>query len=338
MTSRLDGGISLGSVMLTNNSSHRSYVTRHKEKYYNYHKEKHHGVVFNSIMMFFKSLYARTTRKKPLSTEWVVPYNPAPSFPEFGLTWIGHSTFLIHCDDITLITDPIFGNASFLFQRIFPPGIGLQQLPSIDYVLLSHNHRDHMDAQSLLALRHHNSSILVPQGNKSWFIRRGFRVVTEYDWWQSTTIVHKDQPITFTFLPAQHWSQRTLFDRNRSLWGSWMIQYKNHTIYFAGDTAYASHFSEIKKAFPTIDVALLPIGPCEPHHWMKMAHVNAQQAGQAFLDLEAQHFIPMHWATFYFGTDSFEKPVEQLRGWWHKHKLDHSKLHILKIGQQWHVQ
>lgn len=313
----------------------RVYFLQNKKKYHNHHNEKNHGVFFNSVMMFFKSLIRRSFQKKLLIGEWVVPYIPIKKSPSVKLTWIGHSTFLIQCDDITILTDPIFGNASFLFKRIFPPGVPLEQIPHVDYIILSHNHRDHMDASSLFGLAHHNPSLLVPQGNKSWFTRRNFRIVTEHDWWQSTTKVHNNEPITFTFLPAHHWSQRTLFDRNRTLWGSWMIRYKNHTVYFAGDTAYASHFSEIKSSYGSIDVALMPIGPCEPHKWMKSAHVNAQQAGQAFLDLQAIYFIPMHWGTFYFGTDSFDRPLQQLYAWWNQQAIDQSRLQVLKIGQQW---
>lgn len=321
------------------NPSIYSFPHRHKKKYYNYHKEKYHAVFLNSALLFLRSLMHRALRKKPVFCEWVAPniYSSEPSFIP-TITWVGHSTFLIQIDGITILTDPIFGNASFLFKRIFPPGISLESLTSVDYILLSHNHRDHMDAQTLLHLRSHNPHVLVPEGDKSWFIRREFRLVKEKGWWESFKVMHAGEPLTFTFLPAHHWSQRSLFDRNKSLWGSWMIQYKNYTIYFAGDTAYASHFSKIKDQFPEIDVALMPIGPCEPHELMKAAHLNAQQAGQAFLELNAKNFIPMHWGTFYFGADSFSYPCEQLLAWWQNKAIPRSKLHILKIGQQWSLQ
>ena len=128
--------------------------------------------------------------------------------------------------------------------------------------------------------------------------------------------------VKVTFLPAVHWSQRGLFDKNKSLWGSWLIEVDGHTIYFAGDTAYSDHFSAIKQWHSPIDTVLMPIGPCLPQGIMRYSHLDAAQAGQAFLDLGAQQFIPMHWGTF--------------RQWWHdnQHQLTEKKLHILKVGQQ----
>ena len=227
----------------------------------------------------------------------------------------------------------------FLFKRITPLPLNIQDIENVDYIILSHNHRDHMDEKSLLKLKDITSMFLIPMGDKQWFDRRNFSYVKEHTWWQSTVFNHEGNSLVFTFLPAHHWSQRSLFDRNRSLWGSWMVQYKNHTIYFAGDTAYAKHFTMIKEKFPTIDVALMPIGPCQPRKWMKHSHISAQQAGQAFLDLGARNFIPMHWGTFYFGTDSFSTPIEYLTEWWSKEpSVSSNQLHILKFGQSLELQ
>lgn len=321
--------------MSANNPSLYSFPHYKARRYYNYDNEKFHGFVVTSVAMFCKSLYWRLRCKKPLKGDWMADYQKEV-FDVPTITWIGHSTFLIQVGGTTILTDPIFGNASFLFKRIFPPGIALEKLIPIDYILLSHNHRDHMDAASLLHLRHHNSRILVPQGDKKWFVWRGFKLVEEKMWWESSTYQQGNDAISFTFLPAHHWSQRSIFDRNRSLWGSWMIQYKDYTIYFAGDTAYASHFSKIKNQFSSIDVALMPIGPCEPRRSMQAAHISAEQAGQAFIDLGAKVFIPMHWGTFYFGTDSFSYPVEQLLAWWKKQdSVTMDQVSVLKFGQQW---
>ena len=305
-----------------------------KKKFYNHHQEQLHSFFLHSCALFFRSRYRLFKRKNESIVDWIEPNNQPTA--QAGLTWIGHSTFLIEYNGIRILTDPIFGNASFLFKRIAPPGIALQQLPKIDMILLSHNHRDHMDAWSLLQLRHHNPRILVPSGDKAWFDRRGFDTVKESVWWDQQRYIINNQPVTITFLPAHHWSQRSLFDRNRSLWGSWLIQFDDgYTIYFAGDTAYASHFAAIKERFPAIDVALLPIGPCEPHHTMKFSHMNARQACRAFFDLRARMFIPMHWGTFYFGLDSFEQPIYQLMRSWHEYLLPPKQLQILKFGQQW---
>jgi len=255
------------------------------------------------------------------------------------VTWIGHSSFLIQIAGMNIITDPIFGQTSILYPRLLHAGIEMSCIPPIDFVLISHNHRDHMDKNSLLFLKNNSDgSFLVPKGNKPWFNHYDFARVTESTWWESHCFLSKNDLLTeikFTFLPANHWSQRGLLDKNRSLWGSWMIECKGHTIYFGGDTAYCLHFKDIADAFPEIHVALLPIGPCEPRAWVKESHLDAYEAGQAFLDLNAKNFIPMHWGTFPMGVDSFDRPVELIKKWWsiNNNQLQNKTLHLPKFGE-----
>lgn len=255
-----------------------------------------------------------------------------------SVTWIGHSTFLIKMQGLTIITDPIFGELSFIFKRMAKSPLSLDQLPLIDIVLISHNHRDHMDTDSLMAIKKRNPhvKVFVPQGDKAWFDRRGFNYVRECIWWEECSVPSfASTPIKLSFLPAYHWSQRGLFDRNKSLWGSWMIESAEGTIYFAGDTAYSKHFKAIGQTFPHIDIALMPVAPCEPHHWMKLSHVNAEEAGQGFIDLGARIFVPMHWGTFWFGTDHPLMAIERINAWWQKHVSQESaaSLEVLKFGQ-----
>ena len=273
-------------------------------------------------------------------SDWIVQSDPLSCSIDPVITWIGHASFLIQIGGMNILTDPIFGNTSALYPRIFEPGIALGKMPHIDYVLISHNHRDHMDRDSLLFLgnKHKKTYFLVPEGDKAWFDRRGFGYTKEHTWWEQTTFSLKydeSKEIRFTFLPALHWSQRGLFDKNRSLWGSWMIECNGKKIYFAGDTSYWSHFKEISDEFGTVDTALLPIGPCEPRKWVKHSHLDADEAGKAFLDLKATHFVPMHWGTFPIGLDVFDTPVTLLQKWWitHKDELTEKSLHMPKIGQ-----
>jgi L-ascorbate metabolism protein UlaG (beta-lactamase superfamily) len=148
---------------------------------------------------------------------------------------------------------------------------------------------------------------------------------------------HSEEKLTLTFLPAYHWSGRGIFDANRSIWGSWMIRHGKYHCYFAGDTAYGEHFEHIAHAFPTIHTAFMPIGPCEPHAYLRQSHINAEEAGQAFLTLNAQHLIPMHWGTFGFGIDRPLEPLHRLEAWW-EHTVAHHEsqrsLIPLRIGQQ----
>lgn len=256
------------------------------------------------------------------------------------ITWIGHSTFLIQVAGKNILTDPIFGSLSSIFPRLIPLVSPVSQLPKIDYVLISHNHFDHMDLKSLKMIRQFSSEVkfLVPMGDKLWFDRNMFKNVSEHMWWDEI-IDDQNNLLKFTFLPANHWSQRTLFDKNKSLWGSWMIQADDATIYFAGDTSWGKHFKLIGKEFNAIDVALLPIAPGEPRSWMKETHINAEEAVQACIDLNARILIPMHWGTYHLGFDEYFAPINLLKESWKlmqskaADKLISKKLKILKFGE-----
>lgn len=321
--------------------SKKIYPIRKSGRFYFTECHKLESFWRGTIPTFIQSLIGRSRRMKEAIIEpWVSQGCPVKSSIKPQITWIGHATFLIQLGGLNILTDPIFGDASFLFPRVLPVGVSLDQMPSIDVVLISHNHHDHMDENSLKIIKklYPDAAIMVPWGDKKWFDRRGYRNVNEFSWWEDTSVaeqVHQDAPVQFTFLPSAHWSQRGLFDKNKSLWGSWMIEWGGYTIYFAGDTAYAHHFASIGHHFPSIDVVLMPIGPCEPHEWMSHTHVNAEQAGQAFLDLKAQQFIPMHWGTFIFGYDHFELPITRIKHWWQNqsNELQGKKLHLCKVGE-----
>lgn len=262
------------------------------------------------------------------------------TFPERSqepvITWLGHATFLIQIGNKNILTDPIFGSLSSVFRRLVPPIVTVQDLPPIDYVLISHNHFDHMDSSSLLKLkaRFPSCKILVPMGDKNWFDKHSFEHVSEHMWWDEI-IDEQNNLFKCIFLPANHWSQRTLFDKNRSLWGSWMIQFDTFKIYFAGDTSWGIHFKQIGDIFESVDVALLPIAPGEPRAWMKDSHINAQEAVQACIDLNAHTMIPMHWGTFHLGFDEYYTPIALLQKTWHKmqEQVAMRQLKILKFGE-----
>ena len=218
-------------------------------------------------------------------------------------------------------------------------------------------------------------------GINQWLEKKGFARVIEHNWWDTYThSSHSESNVAFTFLPAHHWSAQGIFDRNKSLWGSWMITHsksfapteaigrvegsersypstrtscsigtnekKSHDlvssarkIYFAGDSAYGDHYKHIAAQFPSIHTALMPIAPGEPDPWMRKSHMDASQAVQAFIDLGAHHFIPMHWGTFQFGLDTFAGPLERLQNAWAVHQLHEKekKLTIAKVGQRLHL-
>lgn len=200
--------------------------------------------IFRCASMIVQSLVYRYFAQNSREVEWVLPEKPISRSEQLAISWIGHATFLIQIAGINILTDPIFGNASFLYPRIVPPGILLTQLPPIDLVIISHNHHDHMHGASLHALQKlfPHMKIMVPYGDKYWFDSRHFTNVYAFNWWDSQQLIFGNRAIKCTFLPAAHWTQRGYFDLNTSLWGSWMIQGDNKSIYFAGDTAYDVHF------------------------------------------------------------------------------------------------
>lgn len=289
-----------------------------------------------SIKMYFGSF--RNFCKRPTKMEeWVTSCPLKNRSSDAVVTWLGHATTLIQIGEKNILTDPLFGTPSRLYRRILPFGVDRAALPSIDVVLISHNHRDHMDKTTIMYLyKNHNPLFLVPQGDKAWFLSRGITQVEEFTWWESYEL----DGIKYTFVPAWHWSQRGLFDHNRSLWGGWVVQDSATKIYFAGDTAYNKmYFKAIGEFFGSFDIALMPIGPGAPDEWMRRSHMSAEQAGQAFLDCNAHIFIPMHWGTFYFGHDAFLDPVTRLQGWWKIVIADSAQysLIVAKLADPFHL-
>jgi L-ascorbate metabolism protein UlaG (beta-lactamase superfamily) len=275
------------------------------------------------------------SERKKIIQEWHRPSKPRTCSIEPIITWIGHATFLIQIDGINIVTDPIFFDLSYFFPRIAPPGIAIKNLPPIDVLLISHDHRDHMEKKSLQQLSSHNPIVLAPEGLGKRLSKRGFKKIEENNWGRKFTISTKsNKEIIFTFLPAEHWSGCNIFNIGKSKYGSWMIEHNTHTIYFAGDTSYAGHFCEIGKDYPKIKTSLLPIGPIEPRHLINNAHLDARQAVRAFIDLKSKQFIPMHWGTFQLGAESFKEPINQLQAEWDKKisNPDEKKLILLKFG------
>lgn len=248
-----------------------------------------------------------------------LPVEPRPAVPHdpsawVTITFVGHSTFIIQTPAVTVITDPVFSERasplSFIGpKRVRAAGVPLDQLPPIDLVLLSHNHYDHCDLASLRSIARRFDPVLVtPLGNAALARRAGFSRVEERDWWESAT----STPLPVTVTPAQHFSARTPFDRNRALWGSFVIEIDGRRLYFGGDSGYAPHFRAIRDRHGAIDLALLPIGAYEPRWFMGPIHMNPEEAVQAHLDLGASRSIGMHFGTFQLTTEAIDEPLQAL--------------------------
>jgi L-ascorbate metabolism protein UlaG (beta-lactamase superfamily) len=300
----------------------------------------HHEAFLKPTIAMWLDLFRNYQDRKPKDpTQWSVPAVVVPYSEQPRITWMGHASFLIQLAGCNILVDPVFGHVAHVFRRILPVGITPDALPPIDAVLISHNHRDHADVPSLRNIQKYNPHVKIyaPLGDKKWLEKKGFTFVYELQWWQQAVV--KDLKITF--LPARHWTKRdAIGGRNTSLWGSWMIESPCARLYFGGDTAYWTHFSEIKNEFGPIDVALLPIGPCEPRAFMNNVHLGPEQSVQAFIDLDAQTFIPMHWGTFFFGIDRFDQPIQQLINAWkmQSNNLVAKQLQCLASGQHFELQ
>ena len=215
--------------------------------------------------------------------------------------WVGHSTFLIKKNGITILTDPVFSDRASPFKnigpkRLIPPAIPLKKLPEIDFITISHNHYDHLDIRSLKDLYSLNSNtiFLVPAGDKKLLERQKIENVYEYEWWEG----YLSDELKITFTPVQHWSKRGLFDRNKSLWGGWFFEFNDFSIFHAGDTGYSEDFKSTRIKLGSPKYAFIPIGAYDPEWFMAESHVNPEDAVQIMLDLGAENSFGMHWATF----------------------------------------
>ena len=246
----------------------------------------------------------------------------APMSP--AVTWIGHATALVQASGLNVLTDPVFSlRASpvpFLGPaRAQPPGIPLAHLPHIDVVLISHNHYDHLDRNTVKALEAQPGGaplFLAPLGLRVWLEKVGISRAIEMDWWDS----HVHRGVEFHFTPAQHWSGRSLSDRNRTLWGAWAATADDFHWFFTGDTGYSQDFIDTRHHFASrqaveqggFDVALIAVGACLPRWFMQMQHVDLNEAVQIHLDLGAKRSIGVHWGTFSLADDPLDAPLHGL--------------------------
>jgi len=240
--------------------------------------------------------------------------NAAHSVPT--VTWVGHSTFLVQMDHATFLTDPIWSSTaspvSFLGPRRFvAPGIALEALPPIDFVLISHGHYDHLDLPTLAALAadHPRARFYVPLGHGPLLRARGLDRVVELDWGEHAV----EGRVTIHCLPAQHWSRRGLRDQGRALWASWAVLGPRRRFYFAGDGGYSPDFAAIGEALGPFDLAALPIGAYAPPAMMRPWHLDPEEAVRAGTDLGARRMVAMHFGTFDLSDEPIDEPPRRFR-------------------------
>lgn len=241
-----------------------------------------------------------------------------------SFTWLGHSTTLWQLGGLNILTDPHFSARASPVQfagplRQTPVPLNIEQLPHIDVVLISHNHYDHLDLGTVRALAMQTGGaplFIVPLGVDKWLSNEGIDKSVRMDWWDHIEIQGSSAKVEFHFVPAHHWSSRTLWDRRKTLWGGFVAQTRMNgdlmSIYYSGDTGYAPDFIDIGRRFGGFDIAVIPVGCYLPRWFMKDQHVNEEDAVKIHLDVKSRLSIGVHWGTFRLCDDPIDAPIDGL--------------------------
>ncbi len=285
--------------------------------------------------------------------EWKISSNPyrkdkkqRPYFPvtkpdvaailkaEDSVTYLGHATLWIRVNGQNIITDPVFGDILYFIDRYAPFPLQPEELPPMQVVLISHNHYDHLDRDSIRKIGT-GPLYLTPLGYRDWFedILPGARVI-ELDWFQKYTI----HGVTYRLLPVQHWTKRTPWDTNKRLWGSWLVESANRKVYFAGDSGYFPGFAEYGRKFGPMDAALLPIGAYEPRWFMSVYHLDPDEAVKAFTELRAGVLIPQQWGVFDLTDEPMDLPAKDYRKAAAKAGLTEQQAPLIPHGSTYYFQ
>ena len=250
-----------------------------------------------------------------------------------SLTWIGHASFLVRMDGATFLTDPMFSRRASPLAfagppRLVPPGVALKALPPVDFALVSHDHYDHLDVPSVRALATRGVRFVVPKGLGE-IVRRAGGMATELGWWDRTDVAG----VTVHCVPAQHFSGRTPFDRNRRLWAGFVVEGATRRFYHAGDTGDFDGFAEIGRRLGPMDLAAVPIGAYLPRQMMAPVHVNPEEAVKAGLAVRAARLAAMHWGTFDLADEPVEEPPRRFRAEAARLGLGDDRAWVLKVGE-----
>lgn len=244
--------------------------------------------------------------------------------------WFGHSTFIVNFDGTIILFDPVFSGAaspvSFMVKRFQDAVLKLEELPEIHYIVLSHDHYDHLDMETIQFFKSKKTKFITPLGVsshlKDWGIEE--ERMTELDWWNSINI----DSLEFILTPAQHFSGRSASNQNKTLWGSWIVRNKKQSLYFSGDSGYDTHFKAIGDKYGPFDITFIENGQYN-EQWREV-HVLPEETAQAFLDLKGKRLVPVHWAMFDLSFHNWYEPIEKLEA---ESKTKNINLLTPKFGQ-----
>jgi N-acyl-phosphatidylethanolamine-hydrolysing phospholipase D len=268
-----------------------------------------------------------------------------PRSKRLTATWLGHSSFLVQCEGLNILTDPIWSDRASPVafagpRRLVPPPLPLQELPAVDFTLISHDHYDHLDDATVRALasRFPRMKWVVPLGVGKFLRKRGAAFVTEMDWWEEREIAG----VRIGCTPAQHFSGRYPWNRDSTLWCGWTIAFPHARVFFAGDTALHPDFGRISSRFGPFDMAILPIGAYEPRWFMRTVHMTPEDSVAAFREIAAGEtsgpdsrcvMLASHWGTFRLTDEPIMEPPRLARHTWMDAALPPDLLWILAPGE-----
>ncbi|URQ59371.1 MBL fold metallo-hydrolase [Pantoea alhagi] len=251
--------------------------------------------------------------------------------------WLGHAAIMLRLDGRYGLIDPVLSQRASPLrfygpQRKTPAPLAIKDLPSLDWVLISHNHYDHLDRPTINAIlrRFPQVQFIVPLGLEPWFRRAGARHVVQLDWWQQT----QRHGITFHAVPARHWSMRTLYDRNRSLWCGWTIKTEHLNFWFSGDSGYSPSLLDIARRLGPFNLAALPIGAYAPRWFMQAQHMDPQQSVSLHQAIGAPVTIPIHWGVFELADEALDEPPQELARALEAAKQNKMRFRPWKIGER----
>ncbi|WP_275554973.1 MBL fold metallo-hydrolase [Mixta sp. Marseille-Q2659] len=251
--------------------------------------------------------------------------------------WLGHAAIMLRLEGRYGLIDPVLSDRAsplrFLGpKRKTPAPLAIRDLPALDWVLISHNHYDHLDRSTIKAIlrRFPEVQFIVPLGLEPWFRRMGARQVIQLDWWQQT----QRHGVTFHAVPARHWSMRTLHDRNRSLWCGWTVTTATLNFWFSGDSGYSENLLDIARRLGPFNLAALPVGAYAPEWFMSGQHMNPQQSVSLHQAIGAPVTIPIHWGVFELADESLDEPPQALAQALSAANQDPSRFRPWRIGER----
>lgn len=295
------------------------------------------------FFLWFIGFYKEKRIMTPIPQNFLYPNYDGNTITDSSVTWINHATFMVKVEDVTFLTDPIFSKrCSPVFfcgpKRHHSPLPDLSYLPRVDYLLISHNHYDHLDLRAIRMIlkRNPNVKIIVPENLKRWFLHKKIgseSSVFELKWYERQEF--KEKKMTITSVPAQHFSGRGLFDKNKTHWMGIVVEIGGKRFYFVGDTGYNNkEFREIKENFGSMDLSLIPIGAYYPRKFMQSVHINPDEAVQIHEDVESRLSVAGHFSTFKLAEEELHRPPFDLYLALNKKKIPVEKFRVLNPGQK----